>query len=371
MKTQVTKQHTNVVAVQPLTTHKEDRMKNQSSTTLKLAILLAMVITMALSAIAQDEVVGSPTPYQNPLQIALKLWYPANLSENLTGLYPGGGSFSSPGGVVFDGANIWVSHVVASGPNRVDKLQASDGKFIASYTITGSSNGAGPSGFDGVNIWIPDHSPSSTTVFRTRAADGSTTACNLGSAATYPDTAAFDGQYVWVSTNSGYVVKLNPNSCAAPICSSPYLGSRIYALAFDGNSMWATAVDSNQVIKLSSSCAPTYYSVAGGPVGIVFDGTNLWTANQTGNSISRINLSGTVTGTYALGYTPWWIAYDGANVWTTDPAVGKVNKMSTSSPYTLSSYQTCGSASSHPLGLAFDGAHMWVGCQGNNALGKM
>ncbi len=52
MKTQTNKHHTNVVAVQPQTTfHKEDRTKTQSSTTLKLAIFFAMVITMALSAV--------------------------------------------------------------------------------------------------------------------------------------------------------------------------------------------------------------------------------------------------------------------------------------------------------------------------------
>jgi hypothetical protein len=136
--------------------------------------------------------------------------------------------------------------------------------------------------------------------------------------------------------------------------------------------MWASSVDTNQVIKLSSSCSPTYYSAPGGPVGIVFDGTNLWTANVTNSTISRINLSGTVTGSYTVGYQPWWIAYDGANVWATDFAVGKVSKMSTSSPGSNPpSYQTCGSATSHPLGLAFDGAQMWVGCQGNNQLGKM
>ena len=54
MKTQISKQHTNAVAVQPQTTfQKEDRMKRQSSTTLKLAIGSRMVITMALSAGAQ------------------------------------------------------------------------------------------------------------------------------------------------------------------------------------------------------------------------------------------------------------------------------------------------------------------------------
>jgi hypothetical protein len=375
MKTQITKQHNNVVAVQPLATFpKEDRMKKQSLISLKLAVFFAMVITMALSAVAQDEIVGPPAPYQNPLQVALKEWYPANLSATLTGLYPGGGSFSGSGAVVYDGSNIWVSHSIAGGPNKVDKLQASDGKFIGSYTVGAAGSAASPAAFDGVNIWAPDHSPSSSTVFRIRASDGGVTSCSLGTSATYPSGAAFDGTYVWFSTNNGQVVKLNPNTCAVQ-CSSSISWSRVYALAFDGTSMWATEVDSNQVVKLTSACtvASTVTGVPG-PVGIVFDGTSLWTANQTGNSISRINPAGSGSisgGPYALGYTPWQIAYDGANVWTSDYAAGRVSKMLASSPFTLSSFLACGSASSSPTGLAFDGAHIWVGCGGNNRLGKM
>ena len=58
MKSQIT-HNANAVAVQPQTTfHKEDRTKKQRSTTLKLAVFFAMVITMALSAVAQDTVVS-------------------------------------------------------------------------------------------------------------------------------------------------------------------------------------------------------------------------------------------------------------------------------------------------------------------------
>src|ERR1019366_4194772 len=165
-------------------------------------ILVAMVITMTLSAAAQDEVVGPPTPYQNPLQIALKEWYPANTSATVAGLYPGGLTFSNPNYVVFDGSNIWVSHTVAGGPNRIDKLQASDDKGIGSYTVGGTGGSAAyPGAFDGVNIWAPDHATGSSNVYRVRAADGVTTAtCNLGSTNQTLMAAAFDGTSVWVST---------------------------------------------------------------------------------------------------------------------------------------------------------------------------
>ena len=283
MKTQISQQRTSVVAVQPQpTSQKEGCMKNQRSTTLKLAILAAMVITMALSAVGQqEEVVGGPgSTYQNPMQIALKEWYPANVSASVTGLYPGGASLSGSGAVVFDGANLWVEHIVAGGPNKIDKLQASDGKFIASYTVGGASTDAIPAAFDGINVWASDHSPSSRTVYRVRAADGFTTACSIGSA-TYPSSMAFDGTSVWVSTNNGSVVKLNPNTCAVQ-CTASSLGSRIYGLAYDGTNMWATAVDSSQIIKLNSSCSATHYSGPNGPIGIAFATTTSGPAPSAG-----------------------------------------------------------------------------------------
>ena len=359
-------------------------MKKRSFTHLKLAISIAMVVSMTLSAAAQrrEEVVVSST-YQNPEQLALKAWYPANQSAVVT-LHSGGssqvylGAMSAPGTIVFDGANIWVEHT-ASGGNLVDKLRASDNQYLGSYLVGGSSI---PQAFDGVNIIAPDHGTSSTKVYFVRAADGNVASCSLGSGVTSGDTAAFDGQYVWVSTNSGYIVKLNFNnvtrSCGTPVCTYSNGGaSRLYDLVSDGNGyIWATAFDASQVIELNSTCGLVTSIPIPGPIGIVFDGTYLWTANDSGLSISQIADNGagggTVVSSTTLSFSPWWIAYDGANIWTTSPSTGMVSKMSTSNPTSsLSYYPACGSASSFPLEMAFDGANMWVGCEGINQLGKM
>jgi len=373
MKTQKNETTTTAANLQP-TVHKEKEnfMKKHSFTSLALAVVFAMFLTFPLSATAQDEVVGGPgTTYQNPLQLALKAWYPANLSAVLG---PPNYTFSSPGGIVFDGSNIWVEHVVSGGPDKLDKIQVSDGKLVGTYTVGTAGTTASPSAFDGVNIWSPDHTQGSSTIYRTVAATGlpaNPASCNLGSGQ-WPDSAAFDGQYMWVSTNNGYVVKVNANNCT--ISCSANLGGRLYDLAYDGHSMWVTAVYSNEVFKLNSNCtqAPgSPYAVGAGPIGIVFDGSNMWTANQVGQSVSRISSTGTVT-SYSLGYTPWEIRYDGANLWVTDYTSGKVSIMSATNPASNPpAYETCGSLSSSPLGLAFDGANMWVGCEGINAIGKM
>ena len=70
MKTQISKQHTNVVAVQPQTTfHKEDRMKNHSTTLMKLFAICAMISTLTLTASAGPTCDPAPTT-------TMVAWYP-------------------------------------------------------------------------------------------------------------------------------------------------------------------------------------------------------------------------------------------------------------------------------------------------------
>jgi DNA-binding beta-propeller fold protein YncE len=94
--------------------------------------------------------VGVVTSSKNPLQIALLHWYNANLTTQFT-------AGTSPFGVVFDGANIWVA---ANGSRKVTKLRANDGFNLGSFSV-----GTNPTGvaFDGANIWVANISSNNVT----------------------------------------------------------------------------------------------------------------------------------------------------------------------------------------------------------------
>jgi DNA-binding beta-propeller fold protein YncE len=72
---------------------------------------------------------------------------------NVLGTFPVG---SSPHGLVFDGANIWVAN---AGSNNVTKVRASDGKTRATFNVGNQAEGTA---FDGTNIWVSHGGPSHT-----------------------------------------------------------------------------------------------------------------------------------------------------------------------------------------------------------------
>ncbi len=117
MKTQISKLHTHVVAVQPLTTSRnEDRMKKHSSTALKLAAICAMTVTSTLTALASN---GHCDPAPTTTMVA---WYPfdeisgltsANLATQNTGNWAPDGVLVPADGMVggslyFDGNTAYI-----------------------------------------------------------------------------------------------------------------------------------------------------------------------------------------------------------------------------------------------------------------------
>jgi DNA-binding beta-propeller fold protein YncE len=60
----------------------------------------------------------------------------------------------------------------------------------------------------------------------------------------------------------------------------------------------------------------TQFPAGTGPYGVVFDGANIWVANNGSNKVTKIRPSdGATLGSFATGGTnPLAVAYDGANV---------------------------------------------------------
>jgi len=67
-------------------------------------------------------------------------------------------------------------------------------------------------------------------------------------------------------------------------------------VTYDGTNVWTANYARNSVSKISPTSVETEYSgTCAQPLAIIYDGTNLWTANHSSCSVSRITTSGTIT----------------------------------------------------------------------------
>ena len=94
------------------------------------------------------------------------------------------------------------------------------------------------------------------------------------------------------------------------------------------------------------------------PVGVLFDGTHIWVANENSNDVYKIlAATGAVLQVYPAGHGAQYLAYDPVrgNVWITNPGDGTVTVINASSGAVVT-YP----AGNSPDGIAFDGTSIWI-----------
>jgi len=137
-------------------------------------------------------------------------------------------------------------------------------------------------------------------------------------------------------------------------------------IAFDGINIWTANSGGNSVTKIATDGAmatsPTT-SDNSRPNDIAFDGKNMWSANFGNNSVAVISPTGVGTGAgtiYGSGVNsiikPLRIAFDGINMWTVNQGQGNGN---------ISKITTKGDVTTYfmpysPIAIAFDGTNMWT-----------
>jgi hypothetical protein len=103
------------------------------------------------------------------------------------------------------------------------------------------------------------------------------------------------------------------------------------------------------------------------PIGVCFDGANIWTANYGDSTVTKVRASdGQVLGTFNVGANPFGVTFDGANIWAT-VGTSMVAKLRASDGKLLGTFPT-GNASEW---MTFDGQNIWVANGGDNTVSKL
>jgi hypothetical protein len=216
----------------------------------------------------------------------------------------------SPAGMVFDGANIWVSNPMGAGgtvpnpgnPGSVLKIRASDGAILQTFSGSPLPLSPGALGYDGTKIWV--------SAFKVRGAerlgfiqvsDGTVT---NSSYSTMVKGFVFDGSNMWSIDGPGvsaterigatYISKYNASGQRVLYHSLLDASSHRYgsSIAFDGNYIWVGMYDDScrseigcQDVLLrydrNDLAHPVSATCNGVPIrsivfSIYFDGVNLW-----------------------------------------------------------------------------------------------
>ena len=92
------------------------------------------------------------------------------------------------------------------------------------------------------------------------------------------------------------------------------------------------------------------------PLGVAWDGENLWNADVSASKIFELTTTGTIVSSFAspdLG--PFGLAWDGENLWNADDSVSKIFELTTTGTI-VSSFASPGATAQ---GLVWDGVHLW------------
>jgi DNA-binding beta-propeller fold protein YncE len=153
--------------------------------------------------------------------------------------------FTSPYGILYDGANIWVTD---PGTGSLKKLD-SNGHILMSVPV-----GSGPvlPVFDGENIWVPNVGSNSVSVVRASGGLAGTVLATLtGNGLNGPAQAAFDGERILVTNSAGNSVSLWRASDLAPIGTfSAGTSSSPFGACSDGLNFWITLQSAGQLARL-------------------------------------------------------------------------------------------------------------------------
>jgi len=148
-------------------------------------------------------------------------------------------------GVIYDGANIWVTDFTGS----VDKLHKLDSSGVILQTVDVGSAPAFPA-FDGTNIWVPNGISDTVSVVRaTGGLAGAVLATLSGNGLNSPVQAAFDGERILVTNQDGNSLSLWNASDLTPIGTvSTGANTTPFGACSDGLNFWITL---NQTSKLA------------------------------------------------------------------------------------------------------------------------
>jgi len=183
---------------------------------------------------------------------------------------------------------------------------------------------------------------------------------------------ATDGSTVWLYTNDGKLVRIDPatNTIGASVTLSSVTDA-YQSLAGDRAGLWVTDWDTSKVLRFDPVTlrATASIDVTTAPKGVLVTTGAIWVANTRGGSVNRIDpKTNRIVTTITVGPTgpsgPNWLVRGFGSIWTGVPNIGAVVRINETTNAVEATIPITGAAS--PCGgLAATSTAIWItSCDG-------
>ncbi len=223
---------------------------------------------------------------------------------------------------------------------------------------------------DGIDIWVP--SVTSNTVSRVRASDGKLLDFWTGATTAQHPLSAIGKIFVTGNVNPGRLYRIDPSQPAGAVTTvASNVGEFPIGIVFDGEKIWTAnagvTVGSVSIITPGTSVPWTVTTVTAGFTsldGAVFDGANVWVTDSIAvGKLLKLSSSGAVLQTVTVGSFPQHLIFDGGNIWVPNTSSDSVSVVRASSGAVLATLT--GNGLSSPRAAAFDGQTILVSNSGD------
>jgi hypothetical protein len=222
---------------------------------------------------------------------------------------------------------------------------------------------------DGENIWVLTIG---ATVVQVQASTGKVLGTWTGATNAQALVIAPGKVFAAGGNSPGSLYVIDPTQAPGAVTvAASSLGVSPLGLAFDGTNLWTANFGPSGSVSIISAQSP--YTVINtltggfdGPSGIVYDGANIWVTDASAGTLLKLDGAGNIVQTVSVGSTPTSPGFDGANIWVPNIESNSVTVVQASTGNVVATINT--DSNNHlnqPVGATFDGERVLI-ANGNN-----
>ncbi len=212
---------------------------------------------------------------------------------------------------------------------------------------------------DGENIWTA----AGNDVVEIQGNTGAIAGTWTGAASAEGVLVAAGKIYVAGNTSPGSLYVIDPTQAPGTVTlAANNLGNNPLGIAFDGTNIW-TANQSGSVSIITPQSPYTVTTVSTGfssLYGILYDGKNIWVTDYNASTLLKLDSAGAILQTVQVGSQPWAPAFDGANIWVPNYISNTVTVVQASTGNVVATLVDVAGSVHCPKSLTFDGERMFL-----------